>query len=188
MHDRNMGSNPNSLANLDKGRELRKKGAIRSTFSLKPETVATLKRLPNMSFAIDTIIDYVRQKGLYQAIFLDGTNDRSCNTSLNTKDMNDRKIEAEVSSHDMNDRLQALELELAAVRSQISAVNSKLEQESIEHANSKRYIARLEREKTDDDKANQSAIELLRALIAKPSNQGRVKKDELVRILGFLGG
>ena len=46
--------NPNSLANLRPAAN--KKGAIRVTFTLKPQTVALLKAQGNMSEAVDKLI------------------------------------------------------------------------------------------------------------------------------------
>lgn len=112
MNDRKMRANPNSLANLDKGRELRKKQAIRSTFTLRPETVSVLKRLGNMSEGIDTMVEYVNAKGLAQEVFIDYAHDRKRGKSLNTKDMNDRNEELELQSQSMNDRIKQLEAEL----------------------------------------------------------------------------
>lgn len=202
MNDRKMKSSPNSLANLEKGREVRKKNAIRSTFSLRPDTVAFLKKLPNMSAALDKMVDYIVSNSLRTSIFPDelwwikeectlvskDMNDRRERLQLQSQDTNDRSEELQLQSQDMKDRIKAVESELAEVRSQLSAQTVKYEQEAIEHANAKGYITRLERERTEAEADTKSAIAALKTLIAKPSNQGRVSKAELERVVSLLGG
>lgn len=109
-----MRTNPNSLANLDKGREIRKKQAIRSTFTLKPETVTILRKLGNMSGGIDTMVEFIQKKGLAQEVFFDYAHDRNQDQALNTKDMNDRREDSKPQSQSMKDRIEELESQLEA--------------------------------------------------------------------------
>ena len=59
--------NLTSLANLDKGRV--GKNAVRLNVTLKPETIALLKRTGNASSAIDKMVEYIKDKGLAQEVF-----------------------------------------------------------------------------------------------------------------------
>ena len=105
-----MAVNPVSLANLDKGREARFKGAVRVNVSLKPSTIERLKNLPiNVSASIDRIVEWVAAAGKVEEIFLAKSKDTH-------NGIEEAKFEDIQNTHN---RIEELELENQALKAEL---------------------------------------------------------------------
>ena len=108
--------NPVSLANLDKGREARFKGAVRVNVSLKPSTIERLKNLPiNVSASIDRIVEWVAAAGKVEEIFLAKSKDTH-------NGIEEAKFEDIQNTHN---RIEELEVENQALKVELDLVKSK---------------------------------------------------------------